>query len=103
MGHWHEAFAIIPVYPLSMGNVVVHAEPTELVAIIRLRRGVVGECKRVSHLVPLPAEGPIPEQLTAFCGEPIIPADAEVLNGITGMPCETCLARQARRACRALR
>jgi hypothetical protein len=85
-----------------MGN-VIHAEPTELVAIVRLRRGVVGECKRVSHLVPLPAEGPIPERLLAVCGEVILPAQAEVLDGIAGMPCEACLARQARRACRALR
>jgi hypothetical protein len=85
-----------------MGN-LVHAEPTELVAVIRLRRGVVGECKRVSHIVPLPAEGPIPERLIAVCGEIIIPAEAEVLEGITGMPCEACLTRQARRACRALR
>ncbi|MTD57353.1 hypothetical protein [Amycolatopsis pithecellobii] len=85
-----------------MGN-VIHAEPTDLLAVIRLRRGVVGECRRVSHLVPLPAEGPIPMQLTALCGEIILPSDAEVLNRIGGMPCEACLARQARREYRALR
>lgn len=84
-----------------MGN-VVHAEPTGLVAVVRLRRGVAGECKRVSHIVPLPAEGPIPERLIAACGEVIIPAEAEVLDRITGMPCETCLAQQARRICRTL-
>ncbi|WP_236796900.1 hypothetical protein [Amycolatopsis sp. GM8] len=85
-----------------MGN-VIHAEPAELVAVIRLRRGVVGECRRVSHLVPLPAEGPIPEQLIAVCGEIILPAHAEVLNGIGGMPCEACLGRQSRRQHQALR
>ncbi|TNC21915.1 hypothetical protein [Amycolatopsis alkalitolerans] len=79
-----------------MGN-VIHAQPAELVAVIRLRRGVVGERRRVSHLVPLPAEGPIPSELTAVCGEVIAPAQAEVLNGVCGMPCEACLARQARR------
>jgi hypothetical protein len=102
LGHWHEAFAIIPVYTQRMGN-IVHAEPTDLVAVIRLLRGVVGECRRVSHIVPMPAEGLLPERLVAFCGEVIFPAEAEVLEGITGMPCEACLARQARRACHALR
>lgn len=85
-----------------MGN-VVHAERAEMVAIVRLRRGVVGECRRVSHLVPLPETGPIPTELSALCGAPIDPHDAEVLDGIAGMPCEACLARQARRACRQLR
>ncbi|GHF85392.1 hypothetical protein FHX82_002401 [Amycolatopsis bartoniae] len=85
-----------------MGN-LVHAEPAaELLAVIRLRRGVVGECRRVSHIVPLPARGPIPEELVALCGAVILPAQAEVLDGIAGMPCEACLARQARRACRYL-
>ncbi|HVV10305.1 hypothetical protein [Amycolatopsis sp.] len=84
-----------------MGN-VIHAEPTEVVAVVRLRRGVAGECKRVSHLVPIPDSGPIPEYLTAFCGELIIPGDAEVLDRICGMPCEACLTRSARRAHRRL-
>lgn len=85
-----------------MGN-LVQAERAEMVAIVRLRRGVVGECRRVSHLVPLPETGPIPGELSALCGTTINPHDAEVLDGIAGMPCEACLARQARRACLLLR
>jgi len=79
-----------------MGN-LVHAGTAELVAVIRLRRGVVGECKRVSHIVPIPEDGPIPAQLTALCGELIRPEQAEVLAGVSGMPCEVCLARSSRR------
>lgn len=78
-----------------MGN-VVRVKPTELMAVVRLRHGVVGECRRVSHLVPVPAGGPVPEQLVAVCGELIVPGQAEVLDGISGMPCEGCLARHAR-------
>jgi hypothetical protein len=85
-----------------MGN-VIHAEPTEVMAVVRLRRGVTGECKRVSHLVPIPDYGPIPSQLEAVCGELILPGDAEVLDRISGMPCEACLARSARRSCHQLR
>lgn len=85
-----------------MGN-VIHAEPAEVVAVVRLRRGVAGECKRVCHLVPIPGHEPAPEHLTAVCGERIVPADAEVLDRIGGMPCEPCLTRSARRACRRLR
>ncbi|KAA9157162.1 hypothetical protein FPZ12_025580 [Amycolatopsis acidicola] len=80
-----------------MGN-VIHAEPTEVVAVVRLRRGVAGERKRVCHIVPIPDAGPIPEYLTALCGEFIVPGDAEVLDRICGMPCEACLTRSARRA-----
>ncbi|WP_210718419.1 hypothetical protein [Amycolatopsis acididurans] len=82
-----------------MGN-LVHAETAELVAVVRLRRGVVGECKRVSHIVPIPEHGPIPSHLTALCGELILPEQAEVLSGVSGMPCEACLARSSRRDCR---
>jgi hypothetical protein len=78
-----------------MGN-IVHAEPTEVVAVVRLRRGVVGERRRVCHIVRIPDEGPIPEELIALCGEPIAPSRAEVLNRICGMPCEACLARSSR-------
>ncbi|MEV4050391.1 hypothetical protein AB0J55_04315 [Amycolatopsis sp. NPDC049688] len=65
-----------------------------MLALVRLRRGVVGESRRVCHLIPVPA-GPVPGHLTALCGEPIFPADAEVLDGLRGMPCHPCLLRSA--------
>lgn len=78
-----------------MGN-LVYAERTELMAVVRLRRGVVGECRRVCHIVLIPDSGPVPDQLRALCGEPIVPSDAEVLNRIAGMPCEACLVASTR-------
>jgi hypothetical protein len=84
-----------------MGN-VIQAELTEIVAVVRLRRGVASERKRVSHLVPIPDYGPIPAELVAMCGELIVPGDAEVLERIGGMPCEACLARSTRRRCHQL-
>jgi len=73
-----------------------------MVAVVRLRRGVAGERRRVCHIVPIPDSGPIPGLLSALCGEPIAPGDAEVLNGICGMPCEACLTRSSRQRYRAL-
>ncbi|WP_228714157.1 MULTISPECIES: hypothetical protein [Prauserella] len=66
--------------------------------VVRLRRGVVGETRRVCHLVPAPdpALGTPPRELAALCGEEILPGQAELLSGFTGMPCETCLAVSAR-------
>lgn len=71
-------------------------EPGEAVAVVRLRRGVVGETRRVCHVVPLPGSQPVPEELTALCGERIRPGQAEVLATFTGMPCEVCLATAVR-------
>lgn len=79
-----------------MGN-LVYAERAELMAVVRLRRGVVGERRRVCHIVPIPGSGPVPDRLHALCGEPIAPGDAEVLNRIAGMPCEACLVASTRR------
>ncbi|GLY69463.1 hypothetical protein [Amycolatopsis taiwanensis] len=78
-----------------MGN-LVYAETAEVMAVVRLRRGVVGERRRVCHIVPIPDAGPIPHQLRALCGEAIVPGDAEVLNRIAGMPCEACLGASTR-------
>ncbi|WP_425440489.1 hypothetical protein [Prauserella shujinwangii] len=64
-------------------------------AVVRLRRGVVGETRRVCHVVPLPGPGEIPDSLTALCGADLRPGEAELLHGITGMPCEPCLAKVA--------
>ena len=74
----------------------MYAQPAEVMAVVRLRRGIVGERRRVCHVVPVPEAGPAPEELRALCGEPIVPADAEVLDRIAGMPCEACLAASAR-------
>ena len=65
-----------------------------MLALVRLRRGVVGESRRVCHLIPVP-RGAVPEQLTALCGESIFPGEAEVLDGLRGMPCHPCLLRSA--------
>lgn len=54
----------------------------------------VGESRRVCHLVPLLGTGAeVAVTLRAYCGAEIAPGTAELLNGISGMPCETCLAR----------
>jgi hypothetical protein len=65
-----------------------------MLAMVRFRRGVVGESRRVCHLIPVPS-GPVPAQLTALCGESIFPGEAEVLDGLRGMPCHACLMESA--------
>ncbi|HEV7976514.1 hypothetical protein [Amycolatopsis sp.] len=62
-------------------------------ALVRLRRGVVGESRRVIHLIPVPTEGALPGHLTALCGEEVYPGQAEMLDRLCGMPCQTCLLR----------
>lgn len=64
--------------------------PTQ--ALVRLRSGVVGETKRVCHIVPV-MPGAIPEFLTAHCGLRIEPGTAELLESPAGMPCVPCLLR----------
>jgi len=66
-----------------------------MLALVRLRRGVVGESRRVCHLIPVPPAGAVPAQLTALCGEGIFPGEAEVLDGLRGMPCHACLMESA--------
>ena len=63
----------------------------QALAVMRLRRGVVGESRRVSHVVPIPAAEPLPAELTALCGSRIDPRQSEVLSTISGMPCELCV------------
>jgi hypothetical protein len=62
-----------------------------------MRRGVVGETKRVCHVVPIPEPAAVPTELTALCGERIHPGQAELLRSISGMPCQSCLVVAARR------
>lgn len=68
------------------------------ILLVRLKpRGpggaVIGESRRVCHLVPVPQSGDVPEVLRAYCGQEIPPGTAELLDGMSGMPCEPCLAR----------
>ncbi|MDQ3577511.1 MAG: hypothetical protein M3443_07900 [Actinomycetota bacterium] len=67
---------------------------SQAVMLIRLRHSDnVGNTRRVAHLVPVRevADG-VPETMTAWCGSKIPPAEAELLERFTGMPCEHCLA-----------
>jgi hypothetical protein len=85
LGRGHEVSAGFTAYLSIMG------ENGGMLALVRLRRGVVGESRRVCHLIPVPAAGAVPEYLTALCGESIFPGEAEVLDGLRGMPCHACL------------
>lgn len=65
---------------------------------VRFRAGVVGESRRAVHLMFLHARlsdsAAIPDRarvLTALCGQPFSPGEAEILPSKGGMPCETCL------------
>jgi hypothetical protein len=64
---------------------------TTPVLLVRLRFGVVGESRRVVHVVPAPQNATtVPAVLTALCGEQIRPGTAEVLPELGGMPCGPC-------------
>ncbi|AXB48331.1 hypothetical protein A4R43_07190 [Amycolatopsis albispora] len=63
--------------------------------IVRLRRGIVGETRRVCHLVPASAQA-IPAELRALCGEVLQRVQADLLDGLRGMPCDRCLALSTR-------
>jgi hypothetical protein len=62
------------------------------VLLVRLRAGVVGESRRMVHVVPFPVRE-TDDVLVAYCGLPIVPVLAEYLDGMRGMPCELCVAR----------
>ncbi|HEY0692122.1 MAG TPA: hypothetical protein VGD71_24150 [Kribbella sp.] len=68
--------------------------------LVRLRArqrdgSVVGETRRVCHLVLVPDSPTVPEFLVALCGERIGPGAGEVLASVVGMPCEACMARSS--------
>lgn len=67
------------------------------VAVVRLRQGVVGESRRVCHVVPIPEDRAVPGHLTALCGTDIYPGQADVLPGLVGMPCDGCMTRSLAR------
>jgi hypothetical protein len=71
---------------------------SEGVLLVRLHKrqpdgSVLGETERTCHLVPLPNPTTVPDSLVAHCGLRIAPEAGEVLPALTGMPCETCMAR----------
>jgi hypothetical protein len=68
------------------------------VALIRVRYapGVVGETKRVVHLVNLPTfedavQAQEDEEVSALCGETMRLREVDVINGMAGAPCFLCL------------
>ena len=78
--------------------VAVVDRPIPPILLVRLKaRGpdgtTVGGRQRVCHLVPIPQADEVPDFLRAYCGEEILPGTAELLEGMSGMPCEPCLAR----------
>lgn len=64
---------------------------TMRVVIARPRPGVVGETRRVAHLFEIPAGQDVPETLAALCGDEFGHGQLELLNRLSGMPCEPCL------------
>lgn len=73
----------------SRADTVPADEPT--IILVRMKPGLVGETKRVVHLVRLPESGTVPEELTAYCGERFEPGTIDFLPEPTGMPCVRCL------------
>lgn len=61
--------------------------------MVRAREGLVGNVRRTCHVVVVPEDGTLPAFLTACCGVRFTPGSAELVNQISGMPCETCLAK----------
>ena len=77
---------------------VTAPESDSVYALVRLRRGVVGESRRTCHLVVIAAVDRIPGSLTALCGEEIFAGQADLLADPAGMPCERCLVQIAIRS-----
>lgn len=61
--------------------------------LVRAREGLVGNVQRSCHIVIVPNDGALPEFLTACCGVRFTPGSAELLDQISGMPCEACIAK----------
>jgi hypothetical protein len=73
-------------------------EADSVFALVRLRRGVVGETRRTCHLVLITVVDRIPGSLTTLCGEQIFAGQADLLADPVGMPCERCLTQVAIRS-----
>jgi hypothetical protein len=77
----------------GFGGIVVDREQMPAVMWVRFLPGVVGLTRRVVHVVPVPADGVVPERLMAYCGQPIGRGVAELLSQPVGAPCTECLLR----------
>nr|MDQ3578968.1 hypothetical protein [Actinomycetota bacterium] len=79
--------------PETSGHLIDHV--TQPVMLIRLRHNdSTGDTRRVAHFVPvLELVDGVPQTLTAWCGWKISPAEAELLDRFTGIPCEQCMAQ----------
>lgn len=65
--------------------------PPPLVLYVRLLPGVVGESRRVVHVVPLDEAHVTETALTAYCGQVLQKGTTEPpIDGPMGMPCERC-------------
>lgn len=65
------------------------------IVLVRLRHDIPGirQSQRAVHVVPADATNEPDSPWKTWCGTSIAPSDAEVLDGITGMPCERCMAQ----------
>lgn len=61
------------------------------VLLVRPVVGTVGERRRVVHIVRVAEGHGRPSRLRACCREEFEPGDLELLDHISGMPCEDCL------------
>lgn len=69
------------------------ADEPPLIILVRVKRGLTGETKRVVHIVRLPDNGTVPDELTAYCGATFAPGTIDFLPEPTGMPCVPCLVK----------
>lgn len=79
--------------PVGSGGIVVDGEQGPAVMWVRFLPGAVGSTRRMVHVVAVPADGVVPERLTAYCGQPIGRGVAELLAQPVGAPCVLCLLR----------
>jgi hypothetical protein len=61
------------------------------VVLVRYRIGLVGESKRVVHVVPVTDHHTTLDTLTAYCGLRFTPGTVDLVPDITGTPCFPCL------------
>lgn len=61
------------------------------VMLVRVLPGLIGESQRVVHVVPAAAGLASPQTLKAYCGMFLDAGQVELLERITGMPCDQCV------------
>lgn len=67
--------------------------PEPISLVVRYRPGVVGETRRVAHVVPMRPGEWHGYTLTAWCGTALDIPDLEFISVKEGMPCVECLRR----------